>query len=105
DVTGLAGLQLQYDPTLAGTPGLQVVEQHEAGDVVLYERAAADGADLQLTLSSAVQQAAEEALADVEGPAGLVAIRPSTGEVLAAASGPGSEGHNTAMLASVAPGS
>ncbi|MEE6286323.1 penicillin-binding transpeptidase domain-containing protein [Georgenia sp. MJ173] len=105
DVTGLSGLQQQYDPTLTGAPGLQVVEQHESGDVVLYERPAADGADLQVTLSVPVQEAAEAALAEVDAPAGLVAIRPSTGEVLAAASGPGSEGHNTAMLASVAPGS
>ena len=106
DLTGLSGLQQQYDPVLAGLPGLQIVEQVEGGDdVVLFERPAADGTDLQLTLSIPVQEAAEAALAEIDQPAGLVALRPSTGEILAAASGPGSEGLNTAMLASLAPGS
>lgn len=106
DLTGLSGLQQQYDPVLAGLPGLQVVERVEdAEDAVLFERPAADGEDLQLTLSVPVQEAAEAALAGIDAPAGLVALRPSTGEILAAASGPGSEGLNTAMLASLAPGS
>ena len=40
------------------------------------------------------------------GPASaIVALRPSTGAVLAAASGPGSNGYNTAMLGQYAPGS
>lgn len=101
DLTGLSGLQRRYDTTLAGAPGLQVL----AGDVVLFELPATPGEELRLTLSVPAQEAAEAALAEIDGPSGLVAIRASTGEILAAASGPGSEGLDTAMRASLAPGS
>ncbi|MEZ5371244.1 MAG: penicillin-binding transpeptidase domain-containing protein [Microthrixaceae bacterium] len=106
DVTGLSGLQQTYDAVLAGDPGLQVIESLDSGDeVVLYERPATYGQALELSLEVPVQEAAEAALVDIPAPSGMVVLRPSTGEVLAAASGPGSEGLNTAMLASVAPGS
>lgn len=106
DLTGLSGLQRQYDPVLAGAPGLQVVDQvPDQPDEVRHELAATDGTSLRLTLSVPVQQAAEEVLSGVDTPAGVVVLRASTGEVLAAASGPGSEGLSTATLASLAPGS
>src|SRR6478609_3132593 len=54
----------------------------------------------------AVQQAAEDLVATVTGSASaIVAIRPSTGDVLAAASGPGGGGMSTATLGLYAPGS
>lgn len=105
DTVGLSGLQEQYDATLAGRPGLRVSEQVGSELTTLFERPAADGADLHLTLDTRVQTSAEAALAGTTSPAGLVVLRPSTGEILAAASGPGSEGQNTAMLATLAPGS
>ncbi|WP_052436932.1 penicillin-binding transpeptidase domain-containing protein [Georgenia sp. SUBG003] len=105
DTVGLSGLQEQYDATLAGEPGLRVSTQGGSELTTRYERPATDGADLHLTLDTAVQTSAEVALAGTTSPAGLVALRPSTGEILAAASGPGSEGQSTAMLATVAPGS
>ncbi|PFG40986.1 cell division protein FtsI/penicillin-binding protein 2 [Georgenia soli] len=105
DTVGLSGLQEQYDVTLAGRPGLRVSSQVGAELTTLYERPAADGADLHLTLDTQLQTTAEIALAGTTSPAGLVVLRPSTGEILAAASGPGSEGQNTAMLATLAPGS
>lgn len=52
-----------------------------------------------------MQRAAEEVLADIESPSSIVAMRPSTGEVLAAANGPDSNGYNTAFLGQYAPGS
>jgi hypothetical protein len=105
DQVGLSGLQEQYDATLAGRPGLRVSERAGSELTTLFERPAADGADLRLSLDTDVQTSAEVALAGTTSPAGLVVLRPSTGEILAAASGPGSEGQNTAMLATLAPGS
>ncbi|WP_345042012.1 penicillin-binding transpeptidase domain-containing protein [Georgenia daeguensis] len=105
DTVGLSGLQEQYDVTLAGRPGLRVSAQVGAELTTLFERPPTDGADLHLSLDTRLQTSAEVALAGTTSPAGLVALRPSTGEILAAASGPGSEGQNTAMLATLAPGS
>jgi len=105
DVVGVSGLQRTYDAHLRGTPGLVVTHSRGEEDRVVFEQAAVDGADLQLTLDSAAQTAAEHALESVEAPAGLVALRPSTGEILAVANGPGTEGQNLAMLATLAPGS
>lgn len=105
DVTGLSGLQKEYDAVVAGKPGLQVVERLDPDDKVLFERPATDGQDLKVSLSIPAQEKAEAALAGIPQPSGLVVLRPSTGEIVAAASGPGSEGRNTAMTASVAPGS
>ena len=88
DVTGIAGLQRTYDAVLAGTPGLVVhVTGQGAPDAPLFTAPAAAGADVQLTLDVSVQDAAEAALAEATKPAALVAVRASTGEVLAVANG------------------
>ena len=108
DVTGLSGLQKRYDAQLAGSPGIVVSADNPDDDVEpreLFRHAAVDGTPLQTTFDVALQNRAEQVLADVEPASAIVAIRPSTGEVLAAASGPGSEGLNTAMSGKYAPGS
>lgn len=105
DLTGLSGLQRQYDAVLRGTPGLTVAARSDAGDRELFTIPPVPGQDLRTTLDVDAQTAAEEVLADVAPASALVAIRPSTGEVLAAASGPGGEGLSTATLGQYAPGS
>ncbi len=105
DVVGLSGLQRTYDAHLRGTPGLAVILDYGGDSHRVFEREPVEGVDLQLSLDTVVQTAAEYALEEVEAPAGLVAIRPSTGEVLAAGNSPGTEGQNIAMLATLAPGS
>lgn len=90
DRAGLSGLQLQYDQTLAGKPGLQVVA---STGKVLFEEAAVDGEDVGTTLSVAVQDAAEKALvAGGSVPSAIVAIDVATGEVVAAAATPPATG-------------
>jgi hypothetical protein len=71
----------------------------------LFEVAPANGTAVTLTLDPTLQSAAEKVLADVQPASALVAVRPSTGEVLAAASGPGSKGQSTATVGQYAPGS
>ncbi|QDB79937.1 penicillin-binding protein [Georgenia wutianyii] len=106
DVVGLSGLQRTFDAQLRGTSGLAVVRTAAGGaESEVFAREPVDGADVQLSLDTAVQTSAEEALAGTEAPAGLVAIRPSTGEVLAVANSAGTEGQNLAALATLAPGS
>lgn len=102
DLTGLSGLQRQYDEQLRGTPGLTVL----AGERTLFSTDPQPGEPLRLTLDATVQTAAEGVLAgQVEGASALVAIRPSTGEIVAVASGPGGDGTSTATLGMYAPGS
>ncbi|WP_380168344.1 penicillin-binding transpeptidase domain-containing protein [Jannaschia sp. R86511] len=107
DLVGLSGVQAAYDESLAGLPGF-VVEAVDTGTDearALHEVPARDGIPVQLTLSVAHQTAAENVLAAVEPASAVVAIRPSDGHVLAAASGPGSQGYSTATLGQYAPGS
>ncbi len=109
DVTGLGGLQLQHNAQLAGTPGLSV-DAVAAGDApaaprTLFTTAPVDGEDLATTLDPRLQGLGEEVLADEPSASSIVAIRPSTGEILAAANGPGSEGLQTALLGQYPPGS
>ncbi|GEK17616.1 cell division protein FtsI [Cellulomonas persica] len=111
DLTGLSGLQRQFDEQLRGRPGLRIDARGIEGSGsegqarTLFTVPAVDGEPLQLTLDSLVQQSAENVLASVGPASAIVAIRPSTGEVLAAASGPGSQGLSTATLGQYAPGS
>jgi cell division protein FtsI/penicillin-binding protein 2 len=107
DIAGLSGLQRQYDEQLRGLPGLTiVVVREDTGDErELFHTEPVPGEALVLTLDPAVQEVAESVLEPVGPASGLVAIRPSTGEVLAAASGPGGDGYSTATLGTFAPGS
>ncbi|GHH70090.1 penicillin-binding transpeptidase domain-containing protein [Promicromonospora soli] len=108
DTVGLSGLQAAYDEQLRGVPGLAVtIEPTEGGEgreAFTIEKK--DGEPVSVTLDLETQQRAEAALADIDKLASaIVAIKPSTGEVLAVASGPGSEGYNTATLGQYPPGS
>jgi cell division protein FtsI/penicillin-binding protein 2 len=108
DRVGVSGLQAAYDEQLRGVPGLAVtiepVEGGEGREAFTIDKK--DGEPVAITLDPATQLRAEAALADITDLASaIVAIKPSTGEVLAAASGPGSEGYNTATLGQYPPGS
>jgi len=104
DYAGLSGLQGQYDAVLGGTPGVQVTASDKP-DVPLFEKAAADGAPMTLTLDAKTQSAAEAALAGSGTvPSALVAVDVATGDLLAVANSP-ALGMNRALLSSYAPGS
>jgi len=111
DLTGLSGLQRQYEERLRGTPGLRIEARgveggaHEGEARPLFSAPPVPGEPLRTTLDVRVQQSAENILAGVGPASAIVAIRPSTGEVLAAASGPGGDGMSTATLGQYAPGS
>ena len=109
DVVGLSGLQARYDSELRGRDGLVVRRQGADGDVrTLFDVEPVAGGPLQLTLDVGLQQRAQSILDGVPDEAGataLVAIRPSDGHVLAAASGRGADGLATATFGSEPPGS
>ncbi len=111
DVVGLSGLQRQYDEQLRGTPGVvvRIIPDGSGGPedkpVEAFRAAAVAGEPLRITLREDMQANAEAILAGQTSPSAIVAIRPSTGAVLAAASGTASEGMSTATLGLYAPGS
>ncbi|MDQ1622818.1 MAG: hypothetical protein QOH19_1236 [Actinomycetota bacterium] len=117
DTTGTGGLQQQYDAQLRGSDGTQVyaekagltAEQKQAlpsgGRRFLFDVPIKAGTPLKTTLDPKLQQLAEGILGKVGPASAIVALRPSTGAVLAAASGPGSNGYDTALLGQYAPGS
>lgn len=107
DETGLSGLQQRYDESLFGTPGVVVeaVSAKTEEERVLFESPPEDGTPLRTTLDARLQLSAERLLADVRPASAIVAIAPSTGDVLAAASGPGGDGYSTATLGQYPPGS
>ena len=121
DVVGLSGVQRAYDDRLTGSPGVLVSvvpagdgdvgldgepeEDEDEGGRELYRVDAVDGTPVATTLDQHLQKLAENVLDDVDPASAIVAIRPSDGAVLAAASGPGSEGWSTATLGQYPPGS
>ncbi|CEA09117.1 Beta-lactam-inducible penicillin-binding protein [Arthrobacter saudimassiliensis] len=103
---GLSGLQRQYDDQLRGTDGLAIMDVGPDGTPSpLHQVDPVAGEPVQLTLDARLQTLAEEVLAEEPSASAIVAVRPSTGEVLAAGNGPGSEGQQTALLGQYPAGS
>ncbi|MCG2800832.1 MAG: penicillin-binding protein [Cellulomonas sp.] len=107
DLAGLSGLQRQYDEQLRGRPGVEVIATSADGITrrQLLRTEPIAGGDLRTTLDLTLEQTAEDLLAPQESASAIVAVRPSTGDVLALASGPGGDGTSTATLGQYAPGS
>jgi cell division protein FtsI/penicillin-binding protein 2 len=76
---GISGLERAFNDRLQGTPGGEL----RSGVRVLASRAPRKARAVRTTIAPAVQQAAVTALAGRLG--GVVALRPKTGEILAAA--------------------
>lgn len=88
EIAGRAGLESSRDDVLRGRPGYRFYVER-AGDtpVLLGDKAAEDGVDLELTLERAMQELAYVVLGEQAGA--LVVINAETGAVLTLASTPG----------------
>ncbi|HEY6748122.1 MAG TPA: penicillin-binding transpeptidase domain-containing protein [Mycobacteriales bacterium] len=80
-VVGTSGLQKSLNAQLTGSPGVRI----RSGGVVLADLAGRPGTPVRTTLDRSVQTAADASVATVPQAAALVAIRPSTGAILAVA--------------------
>lgn len=107
DVVGLSGLELSLNDRLGGVAGytIEAIPASQGQGRTLSRVDPEPGQDVTVSLDLVTQLAAEEALQDIGPASALVALRPSDGHVLAAASGPGSDGYSTATLGQYAPGS
>ncbi len=106
DEAGLSGLQARYDEQLRGAPGV-VVDAVSSDGVAreLFRVEEQPGEPLELSLDLDLQLEAERLLAVVGPASAIVAVRPSSGGILAAANGPGAGGLNIATFGQFAPGS
>jgi penicillin-binding protein 2 len=89
DYIGKVGVELSYERELHGTTGVEEVEVDAGGRAVrtLSRTPPTSGNNVRLALDIRLQQAAERAFGDHRGA--LVALDPTTGEVLAFVSQPG----------------
>ncbi|MGC4954002.1 penicillin-binding transpeptidase domain-containing protein [Actinomadura citrea] len=105
DPAGADGLQQQYERRLSGKPALavQIVDAEGVPVKTLQRFGGAEGKPLKTTIDPKTQAAAGQAVAGAGKPASMVALRPSTGEILAVANQPG--GYNRALMGRYPPGS
>ncbi|MER7796667.1 penicillin-binding transpeptidase domain-containing protein [Microbacterium sp. NPDC096154] len=109
DQVGLSGLLATYDAQLRGTPETAIEAVTADGTRrTLATWDAVPGEPLAVTLDQSLQSDAEQILSQLgeeSGASAIVALRPSTGEILAAANGSGNGGMNVATAGQYAPGS
>lgn len=119
DIVGRSGLQAVYNETLAGYPGwrIRINRQFPLTDDTGRQLAPDDpanivtvsdptaGTPIQTTINATIQEAADQAVAQMQQPTSLVAVRASTGEVLAVANGPSGSTDNFALTGQYPPGS
>jgi cell division protein FtsI/penicillin-binding protein 2 len=106
-VVGQTGLEAAYEKQLAGTPGgaVTIVGADGVTRLTVATFSPHAGTELLTGIDPTVEQAAESALASVSNDAALVAVRASTGQVLAAVSDPASAPFDQALEGEFPPGS
>jgi cell division protein FtsI/penicillin-binding protein 2 len=104
---GQFGLQARYEKQLAGTPTRRIIVRLADGtpDRTLRTLRGTSGRSLRTTLDRDVQAAAETALGDRTDEAALVAVQPSTGDILAVANRPTESSFDRALAGRYPPGS
>jgi hypothetical protein len=102
----LDALREKYGDTAGGSPGVELAIRHgnaDTGDTTLVTLAKGRAGKVRTTLSASAQAAAEKAVQQYS-ESSVVAVKPSTGEVLAVANHR-QDGFNAAFLGKLAPGS
>jgi cell division protein FtsI/penicillin-binding protein 2 len=104
---GQTGLELAYERRLAGSPMTEIVALDASGARVATLRTFPGRRPraLPTSIDPRVQRAAEAALAGQSHGVAMVAIRPSTGQVLAAVSDPAEQSFDGALQGAYPPGS
>ncbi|WP_431813536.1 penicillin-binding transpeptidase domain-containing protein [Kocuria sp. cx-455] len=108
---GAGGLQEAFDEKLRAAPSVRVTIRELDGSAPpvstgpLWEQKAPAKSPLTTTLDADLQKAAEGIIKDTGSPSAIVAVRPSTGDILAVASGPDDNSYPTATVGQYAPGS
>ncbi|WP_209402211.1 penicillin-binding protein 2 [Pseudozobellia sp. WGM2] len=92
ELTGRTGVEKQYEDILRGRKGVQYIQKDRFNrDIGKYKGGVLDtlpeqGLEINITIDKAIQEYGEKLMQGKRG--GIVAIEPSTGEILAMISGP-----------------
>ncbi|WP_298367900.1 penicillin-binding protein 2 [uncultured Lutibacter sp.] len=92
ELIGTAGVEVTYEETLRGTKGVKYIQRDRFNKEIgpykngIYDTLPVPGNDITLTLDSKLQQYGEALMINKRG--GIVAIEPSSGEILALVSTP-----------------
>jgi cell division protein FtsI/penicillin-binding protein 2 len=108
DDVGQWGLEAEFNRHLAGTQDVSIiVRSRDTGDALrtLEVHQGRRAVPLRTTLSTRVQAAAETALGSSAAPSAIVAVQPSTGDILAVADRPIASTFDRALAGAYAPGS
>ena len=113
DIVGRTGLQKTFNARLSGPGSVEVFAKGDSNDdsgktklTSLHSFEQKDGEDVETTLDVKIQNAADEAAATAKKPAAVVAIRPSSGDVLAVANhDPDGAAWDRGLTGQYAPGS
>jgi cell division protein FtsI (penicillin-binding protein 3)/stage V sporulation protein D (sporulation-specific penicillin-binding protein) len=105
DNRGLGGLELEYDPKLAGTSGRQTIIRDATGQAIDVIRATPvhHGHDVVTTIDSRIQANAEAVLRRTVASAGArsataIVLDPRTGGILAMAQAPGYDANRSSRV-------
>ncbi|MFZ9031524.1 MAG: peptidoglycan D,D-transpeptidase FtsI family protein [Robiginitalea sp.] len=92
ELTGRTGIEKQYEAVLRGQKGVKYIQKDRFNRVIgpykngSWDTLARPGTDLHITLEKELQEYGERLMVGKRG--GIVAIEPSSGEILAMISGP-----------------
>ncbi len=92
DFIGARGVEKEYETVLRGTKGVKYLQKNNRNQIIgaykngIYDTLPINGKDITLTIDSKLQQYAERLMAGKRG--GIVAIEPSSGEILALVTAP-----------------
>lgn len=92
ELIGTAGVEKSYEDVLKGTKGVKFIQRDRFNKEIgsfkngLYDTLPISGNDITLTIDAVLQQYGEALMANKRG--GIIAIEPSTGEILAMVSMP-----------------
>jgi len=107
DLVATGGVVAAEREALLGTSGVDViaVDPDDDSDRSLHRVDPSDGTDVRTTIDDDLQRLATEAIADEDSPAAVIALQPSSGDVLAAALGPTGQSYPVGLVGQYSPGS
>lgn len=107
DLVATGGVVAAEREALLGTDGADViaVDPDAGSDRSLHRVDPADGTEVRTTIDHDLQGLATEAIAEEDSPAAVIALQPSTGDVLASALGPTGQSYPVGLVGQYSPGS
>ncbi|MGP9680762.1 penicillin-binding transpeptidase domain-containing protein [Brachybacterium sp. AOP3-A1-3] len=107
DLVATGGVVAAEHDALVGTAGVNVVAVDPDAEAArsLHKVEASEGTEVRTTLDDDLQRLATESIAEQDAPAAVIALKPSTGDVLASALGPTGQSYPIGLVGQYAPGS